>query len=397
MSFVARHLQTAVILIQQFTGEMPLHLFLKGYFAAHKKFGSKDRKQITHLCYCYYRAGNAFHAIETERKIKYSLFLCEQNPGIWASLFDANWLNHWNADMTKRIDFVQQQIPSFRLTDIFPLINEISKDIDQQAFAVSHLSQPDLFLRIRPGFETVVANKLTKAALPFRIIQSNCIVMNNAAKMDELLLLNKEVVVQDYASQQIAGFLKLVAASITTQNKQQSFKVWDCCAASGGKSILAYDVFEKMSLTVSDIRSSIIHNLHKRLADAGISHYHSFITDLSVKQKNNGSKFQLIICDAPCSGSGTWGRTPEQLTFFKEDQLVHYASLQKKIVGNALECLEDEGCFLYITCSVFEKENEQVAAYILQQGLQLVKQDVIIGYTKKADTMFAALFKKKVN
>ncbi len=392
MYFVARHLQTAELLIQQFKGEMPLHLFLKTFFSANKKYGSKDRKQIAHLCYCYYRTGKALRDIDTELKIKWSLFLCEQNPGIWALLFDEYWLQHWNTDIAKRIDFIQQQHPSFQLNDIFPLTNEISNEIDKIAFAVSHITQPDLFLRIRPGYEAKVIDKLTKAALPFNLIQPNCIAMSNAVKMDDLLLLNREVVVQDYASQQIGDFFKLVTSLLKSQKKP--VKVWDCCAASGGKSILAYDVFESMSLTVSDIRPSIIHNLRKRLDKAGISNYHSYTTDLSVKQKATSNTFQFIICDAPCSGSGTWGRTPEQLSFFTEAKLAHYSFLQKKIVANTLELLEDKGFFLYITCSVFEKENEQIATYITQHGLELVQQKIITGYDKKADTMFAALFKK---
>jgi 16S rRNA (cytosine967-C5)-methyltransferase len=48
---------------------------------------------------------------------------------------------------------------------------------------------------------------------------------------------------------------------------------------------------------------------------------------------------------------------------------------------------------LYITCSVFEKENESVAQFIAANlGAQLVEQKIIEGYTQKADTMFAALF-----
>ena len=73
-----------------------------------------------------------------------------------------------------------------------------------------------------------------------------------------------------------------------------------------------------------------------------------------------------------------------------------FSVLQKKIVSNVIPQLKDGGYFLYITCSVFKKENEEVADFILQQfpSLQLIKKELLVGYNKKADTMFGVLFKK---
>jgi 16S rRNA (cytosine967-C5)-methyltransferase len=103
--------------------------------------------------------------------------------------------------------------------------------------------------------------------------------------------------------------------------------------------------------------------------------------------------FDLVICDAPCTGSGTWSRTPEQLFFFTANKIDKYAALQRKIVSNAIPFLKAGGYFLYITCSVFKKENEEVAGFIKSEfHLQLVKMELLKGYNKKADTMFVALF-----
>ena len=51
------YLSTAVSLVQQYDGSIPLSDFLKQYFSLNKKFGSRDRKHVSHLCYCYYRLG----------------------------------------------------------------------------------------------------------------------------------------------------------------------------------------------------------------------------------------------------------------------------------------------------------------------------------------------------
>jgi 16S rRNA (cytosine967-C5)-methyltransferase len=98
----------------------------------------------------------------------------------------------------------------------------------------------------------------------------------------------------------------------------------------------------------------------------------------------------------PCSGSGTWGRTPEQLSFFQKNKIQEYADLQREIISNVVPHLAVDGYLLYITCSVFKKENEGNVQLIQQKfpSLQLIHQEILIGYDKKADTMFAALFKK---
>ena len=70
-------------------------------------------------------------------------------------------------------------------------------------------------------------------------------------------------------------------------------------------------------------------------------------------------------------------------------------ALQKSIAINALKSLQNNGYFLYITCSVFKKENDEVVDFILKEtNLTLVEKKYFEGYALKADTMFAALLKK---
>ena len=160
---------------------------------------------------------------------------------------------------------------------------------------------------------------------------------------------------------------------------------------------MAYDLMPGIELTVSDIRNSILVNLQNRFTEAGIKKYNSFVADLSDSSfVSHHSSYDLMIADVPCSGSGTWGRTPEQLQFFNAKKIEDYATLQKKIVTNIVPYIRTDGFLLYITCSVFHKENEEVVSFV-QENLQmeLVEMNVLKGYDKKADTMFAALLKKK--
>ena len=78
---------------------------------------------------------------------------------------------------------------------------------------------------------------------------------------------------QDFSSQGVGGLLLPVARG--------PLYVWDCCAASGGKSIMLYDLDPAIRLTVSDIRESILINLRKRFNEAGIKKYQSFVIYLT--------------------------------------------------------------------------------------------------------------------
>lgn len=389
------HFNTALHIIQQYSGKPPLHHYLKQYFANNKKHGSKDRKAITHICYCYYRIGNALLHVSEKEKALLALFLCNPQPGLFSALFENDWLQNWNYAFEQRLAFAAGKYTQFNQKQIFRFSHQLSEEIDAEKFSLSHLQQPSLFIRVRPGFGQTVQQKLQTKSIAFKEISANCFELNSSTKLEETISLNKEAVVQDYSSQQTALLLQTVQAAFA--ERKSAVKIWDCCAASGGKSILAKDVFKNISLTVSDIRASIISNLHKRFREAGISNYASYIADVSkpVPASVIQDDFDCIICDAPCSGSGTWSRSPEQLSFFSEAEIAGYASLQKSIAANTIPHLRSGGYFLYITCSVFKKENEEVAAYIQQQWqLHLLQQQWLIGYDKDADTMFAALFKK---
>ena len=385
------YFNTAAALISAYDGKVPLTHFLKHYFSQHAKHGSKDRKWITQLCYLYFRLGHAFRNKTIEERLKIALFICLDNPGEWHLLFDPEWLHNWNHAIKERINFLIPDDPEFFWKSIFPFFNQLSQDIAPEKFVYAHFIQPDLFLRIRPGKETIVLNKLAEHTISYHQHENGAIAIPNGTKIETLLTIDKEVVIQDISSQQVGSFFSLIPKALN-----KTFSVWDCCAASGGKSILAIDKLKNIHLIVSDIRSSILQNLKKRFEVAGITQYESFISDLSLpKAKVINTKPDLIICDAPCSGSGTWSRTPEQLFFFKEDAIIAYANLQRKILQNIIPALKKDGHLLYITCSVFQAENEAIVKIIQENhGLRLIKAELFNGYTKKGDTMFAALFCK---
>ena len=327
LTFDHSYQNSAKFILGLYDGSQPFSIFLKNFFSQNKKYGSRDRKAITELCYSHFRSAP------------------------------------------------------------FPWKEELSEGIDYESFLKSFQTQPDLFLRVRPGNEKMVKEKLNNAGIEFREANSTCLALPNSSKIDQVIELDKEAVVQDLNSQKVGEFLPRFTFDVSR------LTLWDCCAASGGKSILAYDLLKNIDLTVSDIRESILVNLRKRFMRAGIKDYKSLIIDLSKLQPLRAQRFDLIILDAPCTGSGTWSRTPEQLFYFKKEKIDYYSNIQKRIAQNVIPHLNENGKFLYITCSVFKKENEEVVDFITKNSnLKIEKMELLKGYDKKADTLFACLF-----
>ena len=251
--FIQAYLNTATEIFITYDGREPLSSFLKKFFKINKKFGSRDRKQIAHVCYCYFRLGKVGKNIETDQRIIAALFLCSTNPNKILAVIAPQLNDSVQLTLEEKLKIIEFPLGA---EDIFPWKNELSAGIDHTSFALSHLIQPDLFLRIRPGFEGLVEKKLAAANITFNPFSEHCLSLDNALKVDDLIELDKEAVVQDFNSQRVGELVQFVV-------KEQPQKIWDCCAASGGKSILMHDLFPAAKLTVSDIRKSILINLAK--------------------------------------------------------------------------------------------------------------------------------------
>ncbi len=409
------YLNSAKTIIDSYKGDAPFAVFLKKYFNANKKYGGRDRKQIATLCYNFFRLGKAIPQLPVEEKIIVATFLCENKSSEFLQFHKPEWNEIITKPLAEKIDAA-----GFTAEDVFPWAEELSNGMDAELFRHSFFKQPDLFLRIRPGNREAVVKKLQDAGITFNMPLNNCLALSNATKIDAILEIDKEVVVQDYNSQQVLNFIErhgtgnkqqaTIDTEHATRNKKQetadkeqgssiynSLAVWDCCAASGGKSILAYDILKgEIELTVSDIRESILSNLKNRFETAGIKNYQSFIADLTLTNCQLPiANCQLIICDAPCTGSGTWSRTPEQLYYLKRKTIDVYVAMQQQIVSNVILHLQKDGIFIYITCSVFKNENEDMVDFIKEKfHLQLLQMELLKGYDKKADSMFTAVFKK---
>ena len=168
------------------------------------------------------------------------------------------------------------------------------------------------------------------------------------------------------------------------------------CAASGGKSLCLIDKEPNIYILATDIRENILKNYSHRMRKNDFSGYEIQKIDLTKKSIDPGDRFDGIIADVPCTGSGTWARSPEHLlNNHAKNVLQFYQPLQRKLVENSIVNLRENGQLIYSTCSVFASENEENVAYFLEKlPLKLKEMKTLEGYEMKADSLFVASFVK---
>lgn len=347
--------------------------------------GGRDRKVISRLCYQYFRLGHyGKNMLVFEKIILAAQIFPEQNQ---------DFLDAVLPEQAQHDERVEKLKSNQEWEQVFSFHHLLSEQVDKAAYGASMLQQPHLFLRIRPGCEKRVTKLFDEEEIPYQLIGDNCLQVPNGTAVNTIAALDKWLVVQDRSSQQTGEIIW----QANLYKPAQAFSMWDCCAASGGKSMMLTNLFENISITVSDIRESILQNLKQRYRTAGITQYHAFVGDISSQLKSvPNAPFDMVLADVPCTGSGTWSRTPEQLYYFKPESLQAFADRQLTIASNASRWLKVNGYLVYITCSVFAAENEMVVEQLMEkQKLLLVKMCYIPGYTHGADSMFMAILQKQ--
>ena len=376
-------LRTFQRILDEYPAETPLGKFLPGFYRQNKQMGSTDRRVASRLIYNYFRLGKALPNLPADERLIIAEFLCNTQVNSFLQHFKPDWAACMGFSIEEKIALVKAVYKDFSLNDVFPWIEQVSVGIDKKAFLKSFFTQPDLFIRVHKGNEQLVKAELTKVDIAFKDEGNNCLSMPNGTRLEAIFPNQHWFEVQDFSSQQTANYFK--------PQKWDSW--WDACAASGGKSLLLYDLQPDIKLVVSDIRESILSNLDERFQQAGLRKYQKKILDLT---ENNDQllydyAFDGIILDAPCSGSGTWGRTPEMIAQFNPQKIDFFQRLQQSIARNVVKHLKPGKPIIYITCSAFKAENEDMVDFMVKElGLQLEEQTVLKGYENKADTMFVA-------
>jgi 16S rRNA (cytosine967-C5)-methyltransferase len=217
-------------------------------------------------------------------------------------------------------------------------------------------------------------NRLSAAGISATasLISTTGIILDSPCSVDVLPGFNDGLVsVQDIAPQLAADLLDLHPGQT----------VLDACAAPGGK---AAHIMESSSgnveLTALDIDTKRLQRINQNMQRLG----HSVTTlqgDASTPKKWwQGQKFDRILLDAPCSGSGVIRRHPDIKLLRRDNDISNLAEQQLKLLLALWPLLKEDGKLLYATCSILPQENEDIIHNFLAQEDNAMEQCIDVNY-----------------
>lgn len=193
--------------------------------------------------------------------------------------------------------------------------------------------------------------------------------------------------IQDEGSQLLA---KLVAPS-------PGMTVIDYCAGAGGKSLaMAMIMQNKGRLILCDTSEWRLKRSDERIKRAGVNNIQRKIV-LETSEGNKAIKrlkesADIVLTDAPCSGTGTWRRNPDLKWRSSPDGVKEIISIQKDILEKASTLVKPGGTLAYATCSMLAEENEDQVKWFLDnhESFSLEKQVQFTPYQHQTDGFFLA-------
>lgn len=371
-TFIFKHFTS---LFETYNGTVPFQYFFKKHCKQNPSLGSKDRRLLREICYRIFRSGTQW-----KKKPMDELFL-------------------WPASVSKQDELLNDFYDGLETVEVnfdfeYPFKDLLVEELRNLEFYDSQINQPLVWVRVNQINKEKFKSKYKDSVISEFDINSMYVAfgLSNSTSIEPEPLLFE---VQDLASQQVASEIKL--------HDNQKLKVWDCCCGAGGKSLFLAEEFKRIELYASDIRPAILDNLKTRFKQKRLTIPKLASIDLNKKPEKinfNGQIlgrdfFDVILADVPCSGSGTWAREPEYFTFFDARKMDEIVSRQFEISKSSLRFLRSGGKFYYITCSVFERENQGVVNRLAQEcSVKLVKMENVFRYQDQADNLFIAEFEK---
>ena len=349
---------TSIELIDQVIAKkLPTKIILNTFVRKNKYIGSKDRKLLYEITFNTLKKYFGLldicktHDIDNSTRNLVFLSFCNRfkNYNLEDLYLGKYSLIKNNEDFyiyTKAVTYKKEIEPKLPEWLEKKFLNQTN--LEKMSLYESMLLEPkfDIAVNVMKYSRVDVKKKLNKYDIRGVNTQSSSvgISINNRIPNNVILKIKKDMFeVQDEGSQLMTLLIGI----------KPDMKILDFCAGKGTKTILISNLLKgKGLIAVYDKFQERLEVLKKR------------VKELKLKNINFNFKletdkfFDLVLCDVPCSGTGTWRRRPENIIWLKKNELEQLKLIQSNILINAAKFCKNGGKLVYITCSLLYDENQ---------------------------------------
>ena len=233
--------------------------------------------------------------------------------------------------------------------ELFDILNKQYGKEKAQSIVVSFNQKSKNSIRYNPLKTTKsdLIEKLGSVVSESEICEDSLIL--NKLNIDNSLFSNGYYIIQDEAS-------ALVASSIGLPVDKE-YKILDTCAAPGGKSLHIASKYFNSSLVSCDKYIHKLKLIEDNTAKLGISNIEIKEQDATINNSSFNDKFDIVICDVPCSGIGVIKNKPEIKYKITNSHVEEISKLQYQILNNSKKYVKNDGILMYSTCTIDKREN----------------------------------------
>lgn len=375
----AARLQTAITLLDDILAGEPAERCLTRWARSSRYAGSRDRAAVRDMVFDCLRQRRSFHwrsgqAVETGRSILCGYLLATGEDPV--ALFDGS--DYGAAQLSgEEIAAFRKDMRDATLADAldFPdfLLPELERSLGDRLVAnlanlqtrapvdlrVNSLKSTPVRAAKMLADEDIGTTDVPTVDTALRVTENARRVNNSRAYRDGLVEL------QDASSQAVA----LAAGA------KPGMRVVDYCAGGGGKTLaLAATMQNAGKLIAHDARPARMKDIPHRAKRAGVQVEVRNTEDMAALH----GTCDLVLVDAPCSGTGSWRRNPDAKWRITEPRLRALSVLQGEILDIAMKLVRPGGRLVYATCSILRCENADVVAAFLSRhkGAELAREIV---------------------
>jgi 16S rRNA (cytosine967-C5)-methyltransferase len=196
----------------------------------------------------------------------------------------------------------------------------------------------------------------------------------------------------DFYIQDLSSMLPVYWAGI-----RPGMNVLDTCAAPGGKTLIAAGLTGESGRVFSrDKDEKKAGFIRENVEKAGLSNVEVMVQDATIHRDIDSDKYDVAICDVPCSGLGVIGRKSDLRYRVKEEDLDLLQKLQRDIVDATACDIRHGGILVYSTCTINRGENQDNRDYILEKHpeYKLIYDRQILPYEYESDGFYISIFRR---